>query len=337
MKKLVSAALAVIMLAAVMTGCGAKEKNRILFRSANLSKCIELGEYMDIPVDTASDTYKGFYEDVINADVENNGLYVRKTEGAVADGDTANIDYIGKKDGVAFEGGTDKGYDLTIGSDSFIDGFEDGLIGVAIGDTVDLNLTFPENYGNEELNGAAVVFTVTVNYVTTDEKREPADYYTELDFESLEAYEADAKDRAIKNYLLDTIMANSKVKDYPQEDIDIVYESFKGMMENQLQSSYGIDFETYLSYSGMTEDDVIEEQIKPILDSYMLLYAIMDEEDMKIEQKEVTQKLNATVKEINNSQITADYLNEYYGEYYFEAIAVNDKVLDYLYDNAKIK
>ena len=69
----------------------------------------------------------------------------------------------------------------------------------------------------------------------------------------------------------------------------------------------------------------------------MILYAILDKENIKLEQKEVTQKLNETVKEINNSQITADYLNEYYGEYYFESIVVNEKVLDFLYKNAKIK
>ncbi|MBQ7089512.1 MAG: FKBP-type peptidyl-prolyl cis-trans isomerase, partial [Clostridia bacterium] len=87
-------------------------------------------------------------------------------EGTVQKGDTCAIDYIGKKDGVAFEGGTGS-YDLEIGSGSFIPGFEEGLIGKKIGSTVDLNLTFPENYGNEELNGQDVVFTVTIKKVTT--------------------------------------------------------------------------------------------------------------------------------------------------------------------------
>ena len=86
-------------------------------------------------------------------------------EGTVESGDVANIDYEGKLNGEAFEGGTDKGYDLTIGSGTFIDGFEDGLIGKKIGDTVDLNLTFPENYGSTELAGKDVVFTVTINSV----------------------------------------------------------------------------------------------------------------------------------------------------------------------------
>ncbi len=85
----------------------------------------------------------------------------------VADGDTVNIDYTGYKDGEAFEGGSTNGAgaDLTIGSGTYIDGFESGLIGKKVGDTVDLNLTFPEDYGAEDLAGADVVFTVTINGV----------------------------------------------------------------------------------------------------------------------------------------------------------------------------
>lgn len=86
------------------------------------------------------------------------------TEGTVEEGDTANIDYEGKLHGEAFEGGTAKEYGSEIGSGTFIPGFEDGLVGVKIGDTVDLPLTFPENY-TEELAGKDVVFTVTVNSV----------------------------------------------------------------------------------------------------------------------------------------------------------------------------
>ena len=141
-----------------------------VFKSS-LSKYIDLGEYKGIEVDTSSDGFGVYYDNQISSDVANYDLYVRKTEGRVEDGDTANIDYVGKKDGVAFDGGTADGYDLVIGSGSFIDGFEDGLIGAEIGSTVDLNLEFPDDYQSEELAGKAVVFTVTVNYVKTDEER----------------------------------------------------------------------------------------------------------------------------------------------------------------------
>ena len=336
MKRLLSIGMVLAIIFTFMAGCN-KQKNRVLFKDVKLSKSVELGEYKGIQVDKSSDEYQSYYEDTITADVQNNNLYVKKTEGLVAEGDTANIDYVGKKDGVAFEGGTANGYDLTIGSGSFIVGFEDGLIGVEIGKTVDLNLKFPDDYGNEELNGAAVVFTVKVNYVTTTTPREPSDYYSELGYKTLEEYEDKVSKTAIENYLLDAVCDKSKVKNYPKSDENIIYSSYKKMISSQLQSSYGIDYETYLSSVGTTEEEIIEQQIHPMMETYMILYAILDKENIKLEQKEVTQKLNETVKEINNSQITADYLNEYYGEYYFESIVVNEKVLDFLYKNAKIK
>ncbi len=336
MRKIISVILSVIVLVALVAGCGQAQKNRVLFSDTDLSKSIELGEYKNLPVDTSSDTFKGYYDDVISSDVQNYNLYVRKNEGKVAEGDTANIDYVGKKDGVAFEGGTANGYDLKIGSGSFIDGFEDGLIGVSIGDTVDLNLTFPEDYQSEELKGAAVVFTVKVNYVVTEEPMKPADYYAELDYESVEAYEAATKETAIKNYIMDTVLANSEIKEYPEKDLETVFAATKNTVEKSVQQSYGIDFATYLSYMGTDEKGFKDEQVKPMLDNYLVVYAIADKENLKVEQKDITKELNDTVKEINNSEITADYLNEYYGEYYFEAMAYNKKAVQFIYDNAKI-
>lgn len=340
MKRLICAVLTVVLLTTVATGCGNSKKNRILYNETKLSKAVELGDYKGISVDTKSDEYKKVYDSIISDDVVNNDLYVKKTEGKVANGDVANIDYVGKKDGVAFEGGTDKGYDLEIGSNSFIDGFESGLIGVEIGSTVDLNLKFPENYGNEELNGAAVVFTVTVNYVTTDEERKPEDYFKEIDFKSLEDYEKDVTDRAIKSFLVDKITTSSKIKTYPEKDIDILYKSAKNTIEMNIKSQYGVDLSTYLGYVGQTEEQfkssMITEQIKPSMESQMVIYAILDKENISFEQKEIDAEVNAMVKELANVQVDAKYLKEVYGEYYFEYKFVSDKVLDFIYKNAKI-
>ena len=177
------------MLTLGLTGCG--EKDRILYKSVNLNKFVELADYKNIKVDTTSDECKKVYDSVVAADVEDLDLYVQKTEGKVAKGDTANIDYGGKKDGVAFEGGTAKGHDLEIGSNSFIDGFEEGLIGVEIGSTVDLNLTFPENYQSTDLAGKDVVFTVKVNYVKTKEAQKPEEYFGKMGFKTVEEYNKD--------------------------------------------------------------------------------------------------------------------------------------------------
>lgn len=337
-KKYLSIALVLLIAAVLMTGCG-KNNDRVLYNE-KLSKYVKLGDYKNIPIDTKSDTFKEYYTDVISSDVSNNDLYVRKTEGTVADGDTVNIDYEGKKEGVAFDGGTDTDYYLTIGSDSFIDGFEDGLIGKKIGATVDLNLTFPENYQNTELAGKAVVFTVKINYVNTKEERKPEDYYKELDFESLDKYEADVTRRAARSYLLDAVTANSEIKDYPQKDTETIYEAYKNMLNTNMQSQYGIDLTTYLSYNNQTEDDfkksLTDEQIKPLMKEQMVLYSVLDNEKISIAEEDVKAKLNDAVKSYGSTTVTADTLKEFYGEYYFEYLAVNEKVLDFIYENADI-
>lgn len=337
MKRIICVLLAMLTMLA-FAGCGKKAKRQLY--NGRLSKYITLADYKGLKVDTKSDEFKEYYNNVISSDVSSNDLYVKKTEGTVANGDTANIDYTGKKDGVAFDGGTAEGYDLKIGSNSFIDGFETGLIGKKIGDTVDLNLTFPENYNSAELAGKAVVFTVKINYVKTEEERKPEDYYSELGFKSLDKYTADVTERAVKNYLLDKVKSGSKIKEYPQTEIDTMYGSYKNILEQNLKSSYGVDFATYLTSNNMTEEsfkeDLVKNQIKPAMDEQMVAYSILDNEKLGLKDEEINKKIDETVKSINNSQVTAETVKNYYGEYYFEYMTVSEKVSDYLYKNAKI-
>lgn len=337
MKRIICVLLAMLTMV-VFAGCGKKAKRQLY--NGKLSKYITLADYKGLKVDTKSDEFKEYYNNVISSDVSSNDLYVKKTEGTVANGDTANIDYTGKKDGVAFDGGTAEGYDLKIGSNSFIEGFETGLIDKKIGDTVDLNLTFPENYNSAELAGKAVVFTVKINYVKTEEERKPEDYYSELGFKSLDKYTADVTERAVKNYLLDKVKSGSKIKEYPQTEIDTMYGSYKNILEQNLKSSYGVDFATYLTSNNMTEEsfkeDLVKNQIKPAMDEQMVAYSILDNEKLGLKDEEINKKIDETVKSINNSQVTAETVKNYYGEYYFEYMTVSEKVADYLYKNAKI-
>lgn len=338
MKRILSIGLILAISLTLLAGCGGKD--RVLY-NVKLSKYVDLGDYKDIEVDTSTEEFDEAYQSVVDSDVESYDLYKKKTEGEVADGDTANIDYVGKKDGVAFDGGTAEGYDLTIGSNSFIDGFEDGLIGVAIGSTVDLNLTFPEDYGNEELNGAAVVFTVTVNYVKTDEALTPEEFYGDMDFDSVEDYKADAEKRAVKNILLSQLKANSEIKDYPTEDKEFLLSATKEMFINNYLSSYGMDLETYLGYAGQTEEefdnDMLENDIIPLMDEQMLIYSVLDKAKLTVTSEDITAEAEDIATEINQSSVTAEKVKEYYGEYYLEYLVVNEKVLDHMYDNAVIK
>lgn len=338
MKRIISLILVVAFAALCLTGCG--EKDRILYKSVKLTKYVDLAEYKGIKIDTSSDEFKKLYDEIIAGDVEDYDLYVRKTEGTVANGDTANIDYVGKKDGVAFEGGTASGYDLTIGSNSFIDGFETGLIGVEIGSTVDLNLTFPTNYQSSDLAGKAVVFTVKVNYVKTTDPMSPEDYYKQINFKTLKEYEADVKDRAIKGNLLETVIDKSKVKDYPEEDIEILKNDLIKLFEKNLQY-YGMTIDTYISQTGMTQEafdkKFLDEQVYPLMNEQMVLYAILDKEKEEVTTEDVDNRIKEMIKEIGESEVTADQLKEYYGEYYFENMVVSEKVSKIIKGYAKIK
>ena len=319
-KFFIAAVACVILLS--LCACGkSKAEKTLIYGDTDLSKYVTLGKYKGLTVDTSSDEYKTEYEKVIADDMSANGIFDKKLDGKVANGDTVNIDYEGKRDGVAFDGGTAQGYDLTIGSHSFIDGFEDGLIGVNIGDTVDLNLTFPENYQSTDLAGAAVVFTVKVNYVKDTSTPSIEDHYEELGFESTKEYEIDAKKRAANNILFEEILDNSDIKDYPSEDksifINAVYEYYK----NYYKSNYNADFEEVLSSNGMTTDD-FKNQMSDAADEQMknqiISYGILQKEGLKAEY------------DLSDKQKTGQSVLD-------EITKVENAVKDFLYENATIK
>lgn len=339
MKKFFCVAICVALTVLCLASCG--NNNRKLFSGVNLEKYVRLGDYKGIEVDTSSSDFIKVYDEIKSSDVQNGGFYVRKTEGTVENGDTVNIDYTGKKDGVAFDGGTDQGYDLKIGSNSFIEGFESGLIGAEIGSTVELNLTFPENYDSDELAGQAVVFTVKVNYVTTETEQTPAEYYGELGFKTLKDYENDLKKRAVKQFVYEKIADGSTVKDYPADDTETVYNTYYNLVNAQV-SSYGMTVEQLISAQGMSEDDfknnMLKETVYPEMNRQLIYYAILDNEKMKVTDEEVNDQLKEFKNSMaSSSQPSDEQLNEYFGEYYFEVLAVEEKIGDFLYDNAVIK
>ena len=339
MKKFLSLFLITVLVMTFMSACGKEEsekKDRILY-TENLSKQIELGKYKGIEIDSSSEDYKKEFDAVVKSDVENNKLYAKKEEGEIKKGDTANIDYVGKKDGVAFEGGTAQGHDLEIGSGSFIPGFEDGLIGKKIGETVDLNLTFPKEYQKADLAGKAVVFTVTINYVTTKDPLSPAEFYKDLGFASENKYLEDANKRTAENIIMAKLEETSKIKEYPKKDKDYLFEESKKIIEKNL-AGYGYDLKSYLQMMGQTEEqfktETIKNQIEPMMKTQMILYSILDEIGQKVTKDDITAQANKIAKEYS---VSAAQVKEAYGEYQLEYKAVSEKVMDYLYKNAKIK
>lgn len=310
---------------------------------------VTLGEYKGLAVtlNTIDVT-----EDEIDAEIEYqlslNDKYVEVTEGTVKEGDVANIDYEGKKDGVAFDGGTAQGYDLTIGSNSFIDGFEDGLIGVEVGETVDLNLTFPEDYASQDLAGQEVVFTVTVNSIKepeelTDELAAEisenayttVDDYREYIKETLIQGEYDQQENDKLNSLLEQVYANSTINGYPQELVDYQVDTAYNYYEEQS----GMSIEEYLETNGvdMTVDEFRErlvENIQSMLDSELIMKAVAETEGIEITDEEFQEYAQKYAEQMGMTSVE-EFLAQY-SEGEIRISILQDKAVEIIEANAVI-
>ena len=234
---------------------------------------VKLGDYKGLEVTLAStDVTDEEVEQQVETNLNNNDKSEEIKEGTVENGDVANIDYEGKLNGKAFDGGTAKGYDLTIGSGSFIDGFEDGLIGKKIGDTVDLNLTFPKDYSSTDLAGKEVVFTVKINSVKrapklTDElaaeisnnEYKTAEAYNNYIKEDLEKTKKENQHNQELNDLVALAYQNATVNDYPQEMIDYQLEQVTSYYKSYADQ-YGMEYADFLKQQvGMTEEEFVKK------------------------------------------------------------------------------
>lgn len=276
----------------------------------------------------------------------------------VREGDVVDIDYVGKKDGVAFQGGTASGYRLAIGSGSFIEGFEEGLIGVMPGDIVDLNLTFPEGYQrNPDLAGAEVVFTVTVNGVLTELNY--ADM-TQEEFESLnmqqykskeELWEAgkaalDAEaERAFQTSVGDAIAEKltegSAIASVPDWLVEEEMQNYNIYMES-VCNSRGVDLETFVtSYYQMAMEEYTEqlrELSEDIVRQYLVLEAVARAEGIEITRQQLEEMADKEAAELNSAlpagqeprYASGQALIEEAGYSTYRKYAMRDKVIERL-------
>ena len=235
---------------------------------------VTLGEYKGIEVEKAK-------PEVTDADVEaelkkvqeQNSRLVSVEDRAVADGDQTVIDFEGFVDGKAFEGGKAEDYTLVIGSHSFIDTFEDQLIGKNIGEDVEVNVTFPAEYHAAELAGKPATFKVKIKEIKMKELPELNDEFASevSEFETLDAYKEDVKNKLAETKQAQATAENEnnvvqKVVDNAQMDIPapMVDEQVRNMIEDYARrlQSQGISFDQYLQFTGSTIEQ-LQEQMRP--------------------------------------------------------------------------
>ena len=267
---------------------------------------VELGEYKGIQVEVSVPEIKD--EDVeaeLKKAQEEQARTVPVEARPVADGDIATIDFEGFVDGVAFEGGKGTDYALTIGSHSFIDTFEEQLIGKNIGDEVEVNVTFPEEYHAEELKGKPALFKVTIKEIKVKELPELDDDFAQdvSDFDTLAEYKEDIKAKLVEKAekiaknekeekLIDAIIANSKM-DIPEAMIETQQDQMVREFANRI-ASQGLSFDQYMQFTGMTMD-AMKEQMKPQalkrIQVRLVLEAIAAKEAFEITEEDIEKEL----------------------------------------------
>ena len=313
---------------------------------------VKLGEYKGLTVEAYKEELnEQKVEKQLNQERERLARYVEAGEGETAKlGDFATIDFTGYVNGKQFEGGKAENYRLELGSHSFIDNFEDQIVGMKVGDEKDINVNFPEDYPAEELKGKPAVFKIKLNKLENKELPELNDEFASncSEFETLEEYKADIRkhmqesiDERIKreneNRLLDKCVENATV-DVPD-----------ALVERQLDM-FIRDFETRLSYQGLKLDDYLKytnSDVKALRDSYrtqaaksvktrLVLEEIIKIEKLDITEEELNKKLEETAKKYNKTlEEHKKSLNENNLAYIKNELLM-DKLVDFLTKNNTI-
>ena len=355
MKKRLTAVLLVALV--MLAGCGGYDNTSMDITKIDVDSYIEtLGEYKGLTIETepkmtiTDNTVDDYINYVLSASGQTSTTEVDR---AAKEGDIVNIDYEGIKDGVAFEGGTDTGYDLTLGSGQFIPGFEDGLIGYKKGDEVALNLTFPEDY-REELAGAEVVFNGKINSVKevtaatlTPEFIQGLGISGVTDEESFRSYikenlETNAEDsyrNGLRDGLITQIAENTVFTD-AELPVNLM-NYYVGQIQNQdstMASQYGVSLEEFVTTYYDMEFDAYEEQCRTQAET-MLKDAIICEkiariEDIKVPKKEATESLESDAVKYGYESV--DEYKQSFDEQDYRNYLLELKVMDYLLENANI-
>lgn len=309
-----------------------------------LEDCIVLGDYKGLRL---TKTVGQVTEEEVDSYIQSQATAEEVTDenAAVQDGDTVNIDYVGKIDGREFDGGSAQGSVLVIGSDTFIDGFEDGLIGMKKGETKDLNLTFPDDYGNTDVAGKAVVFTVTLNSISRAPEQDDAwvSSYTDGKYTSMNDYRAymkeslqegndEAADQQLNSDAWEQIEKTCTFLKLPKSYVEEGSEEFEKNVTSQAEQ-YNATLDDFITQNGLTAEEYKtrkEQYGRYTAESRLLLEALMQAEQLTDDSQEYKDALAETEKAWG---MTEDALKEQYGEdtlkQYVETQMVLDKVIGY--------
>ena len=309
-----------------------------------IEECVRLGEYKELKLNMEID-------EVTEEDIDNYISYqvqpveIDDESAELQEGDTANLDFTGYLDGEAFDGGAATGYDLEIGSGSFIPGFEEQMIGMKKGEERDLELTFPEDYGSEELAGQDVVFHVKLNAIKQMPEVDDAwakeasngESETLADFREATKAELEKQNHSyaetnLQNEAWNQVVENSEVLAFPEALLQEKRDEYTSYLESEAQI-YGMTAAEYIEQMGMTQEDfeqINEVQVRTEVKNELLLDAVIEAEGVTEEDPAYQEELKRLE---DNYKMTTDELKETYGEEvldrHLKSIVAINKVLSY--------
>lgn len=335
MRKRITAILLCFLLP-VMSGCGAAASSSSGEASGDTSaetetvekpdydplEYVVLGEYLGLEIEaTLYSATEEDYESTIENILSSYAYYAQSDKTEVEDGDIVNIDYVGSIDGEEFDGGSSEGYELSIGSGTFIDDFEEQLIGASVGDTVSVEVTFPDDYSAEEVAGEDAVFSVTINYICEDETTTPeytdafveevtdGEYTTTEEYDAyvwsyLEEQAAENTQTALDSAIQEAVYAACEVTGIPDGLTDY-YVTIYYNQDVSYAELVGLEFDEYISlvYGCESDEEYLaywEEQVTENLIPYYLI------------QEAIIEDAGLTVTDEGIESFMLDYV-DYYG------------------------
>ena len=307
---------------------------------------VDMAEYKGITLSGVTPSDEEIMNE-INSLLEEHAQEFYNYERAVEDGDTVNIDYVGSVDGVEFEGGNTQGggAEVTAGSSMYIDDFLTQIIGHYPGETFDVNVTFPEDYGKDELNGKDAVFVTTINYIVD---KTPVTYTNEAIAANLYEEYGVSTTTELYDYVTDYMLSDNiydSIEDYIFENFscksipDSLTEYQKASMKSfyqQYADYYGVVLDTFvLNYMGMNNMDAVYENYADDMNSSSQYFLFMQ----SIAEKEGIIVKDSDVEDFLNEQVGADMVDSYrdfYGVNYLKMLVSQNKVFDLIRENAVI-
>ena len=344
-KRILAIALAAVMLTAALCGCSSDSGNE--YYNYDLDEYVTIDSIaLTIDRESFNKALLSNYQSAAKNDATTtvyggSSADAKPAEGiTVENGDTANIDYVGTLDGVAFAGGTAKGSDLVIGSGQFIDGFESGLIGATVGETRDLNLTFPEAYHSADLAGKSVIFTVTVNYI----KRQVYPEYNEENVKKYTGYTiAELEQELIGSVMFDRMYNTATVKKYPEKELSITVGKYIDAYTQQAQQ-YGMTLESYITAAYQMSMTQFNTQIEALAKQYvkrdLITYYILSKNpELKISASDYETEARALYEDMKaNGDYSATYeeFTTYNDRYDILTTLYSRRVIKFFRDNTTV-